>query len=96
MFKSVSKTNPKFMWFYFSSKNLSYNLRKELSLSLPSAKTTVHGTNSVHFKGKLIWNNFPYFVKSTVSVFEFKRNLKTLGSIEVFMPYLQKLTLFDV
>ena len=82
IFKSVSKTNPKFIWSSFSSKNLSYNLRKGPSLSLPSAKSTVYGTNSVHFKGTLIWNNLPYFVKSSVSLFEFKRNLKTLGNMD--------------
>ena len=80
--KSLSKTNPKFMWSYFSSKNLPYNLRKVPSLSLPSAKSTVYGTNSVHFKGTLIWNNLPYFVKSSASLSEFKRNLKTLGNID--------------
>ena len=64
------------MWSYFSSKNLSYNLRKGPSLSLPSA--VLDGTNSVHFKGTLIWNNLPYFVKSSVSLFAFKTNLKTL------------------
>ena len=82
IFKSLSKTNPKFMWSYFSSKNLPYNLRKGTSLSLPSAKSTVYGTNSVHFKGTLIWNNLPYFVKSSASLSEFKRNLKTLGNID--------------
>ena len=81
-FRSVSKTNPKFMWSYFTSKNRSYSLRKGPSLLLPSAKSTVYGTNSVHFKGMLIWHNIPYFVKFSASVFEFKRNLKTLGSID--------------
>ena len=37
--------------------------------------------NPVHFKCTLIWNNLPYFVKSSASVFEFEKNLKTLGSI---------------
>ena len=59
IFKGVSKKNPNFMWSYFSSKNVSYNLRKGPSLLLPSAKSTVYGTNSVHFKGTLIWNNVP-------------------------------------
>ena len=66
---------------YFNSKNLSYNLRKRPSLSLSSAKSTVYGKNSIHFKGTLIWNNLPYFVKSNASLFELKRKLKTLGSI---------------
>ena len=60
------------MWSHFNSKNVSYKLRQWSSLSLSSAKTTVYGTNSVHFKGRLIWNNLPYFVKSSASVFEFK------------------------
>ena len=81
IFKSVPKTNPKFMWSYFSSKNLSDNLRKAPSLSLTSAKSTMYGENSVHFKCTFIWNNLPYFVKSSASVCEFKRNLKSLGSI---------------
>ena len=81
-FKSVSKTNPKFMWSYFSSKNLSHNLKKGPSLLLPSAKSTVYGMNSVHFTVTLICNNFPFFVKSSASAFEFKRNLKNLRSID--------------
>ena len=78
IFKSVSKTNPKFMWYYFSSKNLSYVLKKEPSL--PSAKSTVYGTNSVLFKSTLMRNNLSYFIKSSASVSESKRYLKTFGS----------------
>ena len=70
--KSVPKKNPKFMQSYFSGKNLSYNL---------SPNSTPSGTNSVHFIGIFIWNNLPYFVKSSASIFEFEKNLKTLGSI---------------
>ena len=47
IFKSVSKTNPKFLWSYFSSENLSYNLRKKPLLLLQSAESTVYGTNSI-------------------------------------------------
>ena len=78
IFKSVSKINPKFMWSYFSSQKEPYNLRKGHCLSLPSAKSTVYGTNSMHFKGTLIRNNLSYFVKSNASVFEHKKKLKTL------------------
>ena len=67
--KSVPKKNPKFMLSYFSGKNLSYNL---------SPKSTLSGTNSVHFIGIFIWNKLPYFVKSSASIFEFKRNFNAL------------------
>ena len=66
------------MWSYFGSINVSCNLGKGPFLSLPSAKSTVYGTSSMHFKGTLISNNLFYFVKSGASVFEFKRNLRTL------------------
>ena len=79
IFKSVSKTNPEFISFYFSYKNVLYNLERGPALSLPFAKSTLCGTNSVHFKGTV---NLPYFVKSSVSVSEFKINLKILGSID--------------
>ena len=82
------------MWSYFSSKNISDNLTKRPSLPLPFAKSTVHGTNSVHFKGRLTWNNLSYFIKSSVSVFEFKRNLKTLLSIKSDSHLPKKFVLF--
>ena len=82
IFKSVSKTNLKFMWSHIICKNLSYIFRKGASMSLPSAKFTVYETNSVYFKCTLIWNNPPYFVNSSASIFEFKRNLKTLRRID--------------
>ena len=87
IFKRIPKTNPKFMWSYFSSKNLSYNLRKGPPLSLPSAKSTVHGTNSVDFKGRLIWNNLPYLVTSSASVFEFTGNLKKFEVLTVHILF---------
>ena len=63
------------MWTYFSSENLC-TLSKGPSLSLPSAESLVYGTNSVHLKDTLIWNNPPYFIKSSASVSELKKNYK--------------------
>ena len=91
--KSVPKLNPKFMCPY--CKNLLYNARKGPSLSLPSTKPTAYGANSVHFKATLIWNNRPCFVKSSASVFEFKRNLKTSGSIDCSCLILLQLILYN-
>ena len=41
-----------------------------LTYLLACLMCAVYGRNSVHFKGMLIWNNLPYFVKSSASVFE--------------------------
>ena len=92
--KSAPKLNPKFMCPH--CKNLLYNLRKGPSLSLPSAKPTAYGAQSVYFKVTLTWNNLPTcFVKSSASVFEFKRNLKTLGSIDCSCLILLELILYN-
>ena len=60
-----------------------YNLKKGPSLSLPSAKSTAYETNSIYFKGTIILNNLLYFVKSSASVFEFKRNFQKLTLLDV-------------
>ena len=37
----------------------------------------------MHFKGTLIWNNLPYLIKFSASVFESKGKLKTLENMTV-------------
>ena len=58
VYKSTSYLNPKFMCSFFTHKEIPYNLRKGQVLSLPPARSTYYGTNSVHFWGSIIWNNF--------------------------------------
>ena len=53
-FKSVSKRNPKFIWSYFSYKNLLYNIKRGPTLSVPSANSTVYEVNPLLFRGILI------------------------------------------
>ena len=82
IFKSISQINPEFMWSFFKPKKLSYNLRKGPILNLPKTQSTFYGTNAIHFRGSLIWNNLPAKVKSSNSVFEFKTKIKNLGNID--------------
>ena len=64
---------------FFIYNNITYNLRKGPILHLPSTHSTYYGTNSVHFRGFLIWNNLPRDIKSSKSVSELKPQLRTLG-----------------
>ena len=80
--KSTSYLNPKFMCSFFTHKEIPYNLRKGQVLSLPPARSTYYGTNSVHFRGSLIWNNLPSYIKSSRSVCEFKNNIKNFRNID--------------
>ena len=50
IYKSRTRKNPKFMWPYFTYNNITYNLRKEPILYLPSMHSTYYGTNSIHFR----------------------------------------------
>ena len=70
------------MWPYFTYNNISCNLRKGPILYLPSTHSTFYGTNSVHFRGSLIWNNHPRDIKSSKSLSEFKTKIKNFGNID--------------
>lgn len=55
-------------------KSLLYNWRIGAALSLSSAYLQCIECIFLHFNGMLIWSNFPYFIKlsvSSVSIFEF-------------------------
>ena len=82
IFKSISQVSPEFMWSFFKPKKLSYDLRKGPILNLPRTQSTYFGTNAIHFRGSLIWNNLSANVKSSNSVLEFKTKIKSLGNID--------------
>ena len=42
-----------------------YNLVKGPFLGSPKTHSLSYGTNAVHFRGSLIWNNLPAVVKSS-------------------------------
>ena len=75
VFKSLNNSNPEFMWFYFTFKNITYNIRNGPLLKLPNAKSTYYGINSVHFRACLS-------VKHSESILELKRKLKELGNVD--------------
>ena len=65
VYKSTSYLNPEFMCSFFTHKEIPYNLRKGQVHSLPPTRLTYYGTNSVQFRGSLIWNNLPSYLKSS-------------------------------
>ena len=69
------------MWFLFTHKDIPYDLRKGPILGLRKTHLFYYGTNAIHFRGSLIWNNFPAVVKSSDSLFEFKNKIKNIGHI---------------
>ena len=81
VFKSISHSNPEFMWKFFNEKQMPYNLRNGNKLVLPRAKSLRFGINSLCFRGSMLWNNLPLTVKNSDNINEFKQNLRNLGNI---------------
>ena len=82
IYKSTGTLNPQFMWSYFKYRKVPYNLRRGPVLFIPPARSTIYGTNSVHFLGSLIWNRLPNLVKSSRSISEFKNVIKKIGNTD--------------
>ena len=78
IYKSTGTLNPQFMWSYFKYRKVPYNLRRGPVLFIPPARSTIYGTNSVHFLGSIIWNGLLNIVKSIRSISEFKNVIKKL------------------
>ena len=57
------------MWSYFTHKDMPCNLRRGPILGLPKSHSFYYGTNAIHFRGSLIWNNLAAVVKSSDSLF---------------------------
>ena len=83
VYKSLNHGNPSFLWDLFSRKEINYNLRIKDILTLPKASTASFGTNSIAFRGSILWNSTPDVIKSsnTVSVFG-QSDLKTILSLD--------------
>ena len=82
IYNSTGTLNPEFMWSYFKYRKFPYNLRWGPILFISPARSSIYGSNSVHFSGSLIWNKLPNLVKSSRSISEFKNIINKMGNID--------------
>ena len=82
IYESTGTFNPQFIWSYFKYREVPYNLKRGPELFIPSVRSTIYDTNSVHFRESLIWNKLSNLVKSSRSIFEFKNIIKKVGIID--------------
>ena len=68
VFKSSINLDPEFTWSYFFFKSILDNIRKGPLLTLPAAKLTSYGINSVLFRVCVPWNSFPQSTLNTVNL----------------------------
>ena len=76
VFKSIKQENPLIVSELFQAKEQPYNLRNNNLIKLPSASSTRFGTNSLIFKGSLIWNTLPSFIKNSNTLSIFKKRIR--------------------
>ena len=74
-FKTLSNLNPAFMKDIFSySPNVTH---KKHNLYIHTQNTIKFGNKSLRAFGANIWNTLPEYIKSTTSLLEFKKFIKT-------------------
>ena len=76
IFKSTRQENPLIVRELFQTKELPYNIRNNNLLKLPPTSSTRFGTNSLVFKGSLIWNTLPSSLKNSNTLSIFKKDIK--------------------
>ncbi len=60
----------------FEEKNKIYNLLSTVSLKQPKCNTVTYGLNSFRYKGAKIWNDLPNKIKNSITLAEFKNQIK--------------------
>ena len=76
VYKSLNHENPSFLWDLFTRKVINYYLRIKDILTLPKASTASFGTNSIAFRGSILWNSTPDVIKNSNTVSVFGKNIK--------------------
>ena len=66
------------MWESFNKNPVQYNLRKGDIVHVPPARYSCYGSNSLAFRGNLLWNSLPSNVKQRHNLEPFKLKLKNL------------------
>ena len=82
IYKTVHNLNPTFMTQVFEEKDVPYNFRESNSLTLPKAKTTLYGIDTVRYIGKKLWQVLPTEIKESISLEVFKQKIKLIKSFD--------------
>ena len=60
----------------FQMKNITYKLRISSLLVVPQISSSNYGINSIIFRGSILWNSVPDYIKSSSTLAKFKVNTK--------------------
>ena len=66
----------------FEEKDVPYNFRENNSLTLPKAKTTLYGIDTIRCIGKTLWQTLPTEIKESQSLEIFKQKIKLIRNLD--------------
>ena len=76
VYKTHNHLNPPYMWDLFTKKMGEYDFRIKTLCKLPPARSQRFGTNSLQFKGILLWNSLSDEIKTAKSLAISKQKIK--------------------
>ncbi len=76
IFKALHGSTPIYIRDLFEEKVKIYNLRSTVSLKQPKCNTVTYGFNSFWYKGAKIRNDLPNKIKKSITLAEFKNQIK--------------------
>ncbi len=76
IFKALHGSTPICIRDLFEEKDKIYNLHSTVSLKQPKYNTVTYGLNSFLHKGAKIWNDLPNEIKNSITLAEFKNQIK--------------------
>ena len=77
VYKTLNHLNPPYMWGLVTKKVVEYDFRIKILCKLPPAIPQRFGTNSLKFKGSLLWNSLSDDIKTAKSLAIFKQKIKS-------------------
>ena len=96
VFKTLNSLNPSYIWEFFSTKQIDYNLRIKNLVKLPQIKTHAFGRHCVTFRGSILWNTLRDDMKTCENVATFKKKIKTWKGQTAAANYVVNRTLYVV
>ena len=77
IYKTINHLNPPYMWDLFTKKVVEFDFRIKILCELPPARSQRFGTNSLIFKGSLLWNSLSDDTKTSQSLAIFKQKIRS-------------------
>ena len=77
VYKTMHLLNPPYTWDIFTKKVVEHDFRIKVLCELPPARSQRFGTNSLKFKGSLLWNSLSDENKAAKSLIIFKQKIKS-------------------